>query len=307
MTVRSLSVASNPAIIIDMTTNKDYRFNVSRELFRFLHEDTSVASDRTTKFDAFVHLLELATLQPKRVTAFGSEFQLVKGQFVTSYSELAEEWNWHRSVVRQFLCTLQEMHALSMDRRGKATLITMPISTAEDARPVRLLTAEEIDWLRFLFGMMSFEEFSELFDIAITGVEESVDALAKQDSSDKEIGHRLQRMIDHLVLHSSDLFPKSEEVADAFRSLFIGECHADLAQFFTVLTLGGLKIMDDLNDEPDIPFSVSEQASRQLDVILRYYTPLMGRTPSHSKAAPSSSSKQAPPVPNGSGLPQAET
>lgn len=302
-----LPVASNHAIIIDMTTNKDYRFTVSRELFHFLHEDTPVANDRTSKFDAFVHLLELATLRPKRVTTFGSDFQLVKGQFVTSYSELAEEWNWHRSVVRQFLCSLQEMGVLTMDPHGKATVITMPIATAEDTRPVRLLTAEEIDWLRFLFGMMSFEEFSELFDLAIAGVEESVDALVQQDSSDKEIGHRLQRMIDHLVLHSSDLFPKSEEVADAFRSLFVGECHADLAQFFTVLTLGGLKIMDDLNDEPDMPFSISEEASRQLDVILRYYTPLMGRAPSHAKAVPPSSSKQASPVSDGSGQPPAGT
>lgn len=302
-----LPVANNHAIIIDMTTNKDYRFTVSRELFHFLHEDVPVANDRTGKFDAFVHLLELATLQPGRVTAFGSGFQLVKGQFVTSYSELAEEWNWHRSVVRQFLCALQDMRVLSMDRRGKATVITMPIATAEDARPVRLPTPEETGWLRFLFGMMSFEEFSGLFDLAIAGVEESVGALTRQDSSDKEIGHRLQRMIDHLVLHSSGLFPRSEEVADAFRSLFVGECHADLARFFTVLTLGGLKIMDGLNDEPDMPFSVSEEASRQLDVILRYYTPLMGRVPSHAKAAPPSSPKQAPPVSDGSGQPPAET
>ena len=290
-----------------MTTNKDYRFTVSRELFHFLHENTPVPNDRTSKFDAFVHLLELVTLQPKRVTAFGSDFQLVKGQFVTSYSELAEEWNWHRSVVRQFLRSLQEMHVLTMDRRGKATVITMPIATIEDTRPVRLLTAEETDWLRFLFGMMSFEEFSELFDLAIAGVEEHVDALVHHNSTHNKIVHLLQPMINHLFLHSSALFPKSQEVADAFRSLFVGECHADLAQFFTVLTLGGLKIMDDLNDEPDMPFSVSEEASCQLGIILRYYTPLMGRTPSHAKAAPPASFKQASPVSDGSGQPPAGT
>ncbi len=290
-----------------MTTNNDYHFNMSRELFHFLNEDIPVTADRASKLDAFVHLLEQATLVPKRVTAFGCDFQLVKGQFVTSYSELAEQWNWHRTAVRQFLHSLQEMQVLSMDRHGKATLITMPIATADDKRPVRLRSEEETDWLRFLFGMMCFEEFSELFDLAISGVEESAGALARQDPSDKEIGRRLHRMVNHLVLHSSDLFPKSDEVADALLSLFVGECNAELAPFFTLLTLGGLKIIDDIDDEPDMPFSISEEASRQLDIILRYYTPLVGRAHSSIKAAPPSISKQAPPVSEDSGQPPAGT
>lgn len=84
----SHSVASNHAIIIDMTTNKNYRFTVSRELFHFLHEDTPVTNDRTSKFDAFVHLLELATLQPKRVTAFDTTSSWSKG----SSSHLIVSW-----------------------------------------------------------------------------------------------------------------------------------------------------------------------------------------------------------------------
>lgn len=266
----------------------------SMELFRLLQDNRAEEGGRLSRYGAFVYLLEHAGRHPGTVTAFGQVIPLSAGQLVTSYSELAVVWRWSRDNVRSFFLEMVKTGCVSVDRRGKATVISVPVCTAGTPALTRLPTREERDRLRFIFGAMSLEELADMFDSALSETEMDVSKLEADNPHDIEIGRRLHRLVSHLVLHPSGFFPKDDNVADALRSLFVDDCGSDLARFFTLLTIGGIKLVDDRCDNTEFPLSLPDNTMRRLAVILEYYSPFIRHgvltNPdafgSHGRAAP---------------------
>lgn len=244
-------------------------------LFRYLQEDKPEDGGRLSRYSAFVYLLEHVHGQPCMVMVFGQEIRLSAGQLVTSYSELAGAWKWSRDNVRNFFLVLEKAGAVSVERRGKATVISLPVRMTENPMFSQLPTREESDRLRFIFGTMSLEEMAEMLESAISETEHDINKLKSEDLDDIGIGRRLLRLVNHLVLHPSGFFPKDDHVADALRSLFIEDCGSDLARFFTLLTIGGLKLVDDRCDNTEFPLSLPDKTIRLLAVVLEYYSPFI--------------------------------
>ena len=84
-------------------------------------------NERYSKHEAFCYLLDKACEHyvPKAVSKEVAD-ELKDFQFITTKTQLAEDWHWHRATVRQFLEKLTE-HGLmnSKEFETKYTLITM--------------------------------------------------------------------------------------------------------------------------------------------------------------------------------------
>ena len=254
-----------------MIQSNSYNVTVDNSLMKFLQETAGCDGNRFTKFDAYVYLLEAAS-DPEKSHADN----LSKGQFITTFSELAEVWNWHRTNVRLFLTSLEKLKALAMERQGKATVITMPIALETAPKPVRLIDGEEREWLRFIFGMAALDEFLALFDASMTQTEEK---LAHYDDGAPvigEIGARLRSLLNHLMLRSANILPCDKGLDDALRVLFIQECNSDLQQLLGLLTLGGFSLVGDSVEE-SVPFQLTENADRLLHEVIRYYSPWLDK------------------------------
>lgn len=245
------------------------------ELLRCLQEDRPEDGGRLSRYGAFAYLLEHAGGQPCTVTAFGQEICLAAGQLVTSYSELAAVWKWSRDNVRNFFLALEKTGTVSLERRGKATVISLPVRMSDAPVSALLPTRDERDRLRFIFGAMSLEEMAEMLESVMSGTERDIDRLKSENPDDIGIGRRLLRLVNHLVLHPSGFFPKDDHVADALRSLFVDDCGSDLARLFTLLTVGGLKLVDDRCDNTEFPLSLPDKTMRLLAVVLEYYSPFI--------------------------------
>ena len=259
----------------NMKSKNIFYLTANMKLFRCLQEDRPEDGGRLSRYSAFVYLLEHTNRQPGTVTASGQEIFLSAGQLVTSYSELAAIWKWSRDNVRNFFLALEKTETVSLERRGKTTIISLPVGMADASEPARLPTRDERDRLRFIFGAMSLEEMAEMLESAISGTERDIDRLKSENPGDTGIGRRLLRLVNHLVLHPSGFFPKDDRVADALRGLFIEDCGSDLARFFTLLTIGGLKLVDDRCDNTEFPLSLPDKTMRLLAVVLEYYSPFI--------------------------------
>jgi len=258
-----------------MESKDTFCLTASMELFRCLQEDRPEDGGRLSRCGAFVYLLEHASKSPGTVTAFGQEILLSAGQLVTSYSELAAVWKWSRDNVRNFFLAMAKTGTVSVERRGKATVISIPVCMTDSATIARLPTREERDRLRFIFGAMSLEELADMFESVISETERDIDKLKSENPNGIGIGRRLHRLVNHLVLHPSGFFPKDDHVADALRNLFVDDCGSDLARFFTLLTIGGLKLVDDRCDNTEFPLSLPDKTMRLLAVVLEYYSPFI--------------------------------
>lgn len=259
----------------NMESTNIFCLTVNMEMFRCLQEDRTEEDGRLSRYSAFVYLLEHANRQPGTVTAFGQEIYLSAGQLVTSYSELATVWKWTRDNVRNFFLALEKTGTVSLERRGKATVVSLPIDLVDAPVPARLPTRDERDRLRFIFGAMSLEEMAEMLEEMVSETEKDVEKLEADNPNDLRIGRRLHRLVNHLVLHPSGFFPKDDRVADALRCLFVEECGSDLARLFTLLTIGGLKLVDDRCDNTEFPLSLPDKTIRLLAIVLEYYSPFI--------------------------------
>lgn len=258
-----------------MESKNIFCLTANMELFRCLQGDKPEDSGRLSRYSAFVYLLEHVNMQPGMVTAFGQEIYISAGQLVTSYSELAAAWKWSRDNVRNFFLALEKTGTFSLERRGKATVISIPVGMTDAPVPARIPTRDERERLRFIFGAMSLEEMAEMLESAISKTERDIDRLESENPDDLAIGRRLLRLVNHLVLHPSGFFPKDDRVADALRCLFIDDCGSDLARFFTILTIGGLKLVDDRCDNTEFPLSLPDKTMQRLAVVLEYYSPFI--------------------------------
>ena len=270
-----------------MANKTSYDIKMSRQLLTFLQDTEQADANRFTKFDAFIHLLESAADESGEVKISGDSMPLSKGQLVSSFSELAEVWNWHRGNVRMFIQSLINLGAVTTERVSKKLIITLPLLFKGETSPVRLLDREERGLLRFILGISSVDEFFDFFDRAMNEAESSL----SESPSDTEIpersamaiGNRLRKILDHLVLHASDFATGTPELHEALHHMFAVECNCDLMLFFSLLSFGGLSnIMESSGDTT--PVQLSDEARNDLRIIVRHYSKWLGHE--KSSAAP---------------------
>lgn len=277
-----------------MTNKSSYGITLSRQVLTFLQDAAPVDGNRFSKLDAYVHLLDSAADAAGEARINGEPVAISKGRLASSFSELAEVWNWHRGNVRLFIQSLVNLGAISTERAGKKLIITLPLLFEGDTSPVRLIGEEERGWLRFILGISSVDEFFSLFDRAINDAEASL-----SESSDNEdaptvssvsIGNRLRRLLDHLVLHASDFAAGTPELHEALHHLFAVECNCDLMLFLSLLSFGGIaNIKESVGDTA--PIQLSDEARNGLRIIVAHYSKWLDR-----KNAPAQ--PDLPPVPD---------
>ena len=248
-------------------------------MLKFLQDTAQVDANRFSKLDAYIHLLESATDSRVEVKIAGEFVTLSKGQLVSSFSELAEVWNWHRGNVRMFIQSLVNLGAVTTERVSKRLIITLPLLFEGEASPVRLVDREERGLLRFILGISSVDESFDFFDEAMNEAESSL----SESSSGAEIpehmavaiGNRLRKLLDHLVLHASDFASGTPELHEALHHLFAIECNCDLMLFFSLLSFGGIaNIMESSGDTT--PVQLSDEARNDLRIIVGHYSKWLG-------------------------------
>lgn len=269
-----------------MTSNTSYSITMSSHLLKFLQDTSSVDANRFSKLDAYIHLLESASESSFEVKISGEPVTLSKGQLVSSFSELAEVWNWHRGNVRMFIQSLINLGAVTTERVSKKLIITLPLLFEGEASPVRLIDREERGLLRFILGISSVDEFFDFFDRAMDEAESSLseqsDNTEISERSTIAIGNRLRKLLDHLVLHASDFAIGSPELHEALHHLFAIECNCDLMLFFSLLSFGGISnIMESSGD--NAPIQLSDEARNDLRIIVAHYSKWVGYEKSPTK------------------------
>ena len=97
---------------------------VSLDLLDYL---CPVHKKEVLRVDAFRDLLNRTCQQPTgAMTKEGTPLVVVPGQLVTSVSELARVWDWHRDKVRDFIDALAEREVLTIDMHKKFMVLSFP-------------------------------------------------------------------------------------------------------------------------------------------------------------------------------------
>ena len=98
---------------------------VSLDLLDYL---CPVHKKEVLRVDAFRDLLNRTCQQPTgAMTKEGTPLVVVPGQLVTSVSELARVWDWHRDKVRDFIDALAERDVLTIDMHKKFMVLSFPV------------------------------------------------------------------------------------------------------------------------------------------------------------------------------------
>ena len=91
-------------------------------LLEFLKERSGI---RLSKLEAYLDLVDKASVQYIPKDLCKQEFSLSNGQFVITITELAG--CWHRATVRTFIEQLEKMNQISVTRLTKSQIITIPM------------------------------------------------------------------------------------------------------------------------------------------------------------------------------------
>ncbi|MDY4629845.1 MAG: hypothetical protein SO440_13195 [Prevotella sp.] len=103
-------------------------------LLEFLKERSGI---RLSKLEAYLDLVDKASVQYIPKDLCKQEFRLSNGQFVITITELAGCWHWHRATVRTFIEQLEKMNQISVTRLTKSQVITIPVlSETPAASPI---------------------------------------------------------------------------------------------------------------------------------------------------------------------------
>ena len=91
-------------------------------------------NERYSKHEAFCYLLDKACehYMPKAVSKEVAD-ELKDFQFVTTKTQLAEDWHWHRATVRTFLDALESFGLLERTKLNKSVIITMTVQSGKNA------------------------------------------------------------------------------------------------------------------------------------------------------------------------------
>ena len=100
-------------------------------LLEFLKERSGI---RLSKLEAYLDLVDKASVQYIPKDLCKQEFSLSNGQFVITITELAGCWHWHRATVRTFIEQLEKMNQISVTRLTKSQIITIPMLAEDTCR-----------------------------------------------------------------------------------------------------------------------------------------------------------------------------
>lgn len=95
-----------------------------------LHLLKERSGERLTKIEAYLDLVDKASVQYVPKDLCKQDFSLSQGQFVVTITELSECWHWHRATVRSFIEQLENIGQLQVERLTKSQVITFPSLTA---------------------------------------------------------------------------------------------------------------------------------------------------------------------------------
>ena len=109
-------------------------------LLAFMKERSGI---RLSKLEAYLDLVDKASVQYIPKDLCKQEFRLSNGQFVITITELAGCWHWHRATVRTFIEQLEKMNQISVTRLTKSQIITIPM-LAETSAASPIDTALEV-------------------------------------------------------------------------------------------------------------------------------------------------------------------
>ena len=109
-------------------------------LLEFLKEMSVIM---LSKLEAYLDLVDKASVQYIPKDLCKQEFSLSNGQFVITITELAGCWHWHRATVRTFIEQLEKMNQISVIRLTKSQIITIPM-LAETSAASPIDTALEV-------------------------------------------------------------------------------------------------------------------------------------------------------------------
>lgn len=116
------------------------RMSEQMALLEFLKERSGV---RLSKLEAYIDLVDKASVQYIPKDLCRQEFTLSDGQFVITITELAECWHWHRATVRTFIEQLEKMGQIAVTRLTKSQIITIPsLAEIPAASPIDTAMAE---------------------------------------------------------------------------------------------------------------------------------------------------------------------
>lgn len=115
-------------------------------LLEFLKERSGI---RQSKLEAYLDLVDKASVQYIPKDLCRQEFTLSDGQFVITITELAECWHWHRATVRAFIEQLEKMGQIAVTRLTKSQIITIPsLAETPAASPIDSAIAEFLHKMR---------------------------------------------------------------------------------------------------------------------------------------------------------------
>ena len=103
---------------------------VRMSLLEFLKEKSD---QRWSKLEAFLDLVDKASVQYIPKELYRHDVSLSDGQFAITITELADCWHWHRATVRTFIEQLEDMNLIEVNRLPKSQIITFPTLAAAPA------------------------------------------------------------------------------------------------------------------------------------------------------------------------------
>jgi len=250
----------------------NYRIIADKELLEFLRSEEE---DRFSKMDALCDLLDKAAGENREsLTYFGTAVTLRKGQFVTTVSNLARQWKWHRATTRSFLDALEGFGMARIDAHKKFFLITMNYTLPEtEGLQPRMMSPEEERINKWICGYLCLEEMAESAVQFITTTEHILSMPVTDNGAG--VGERLHKLFAHVILQRTNLFPANPTLSVTLERMYSEVCHRDLAIFLQLLASAGLNLLGGQRPEQAqyLPLLITDKASEDLRLLWEYYVP----------------------------------
>lgn len=158
------------------TPEADKPMGVDRSLLEFLKPK---AEERYSKLEAYCDLLSKATSGAYQALGTEGTLQLLPGQFITTISELARQWQWQRATVRQFISGLTNLGQLSVEPYSKSFIFSVNLEQRLSLlieSPDDILDFCAMQFVRFIKGRTTAEEvadsYSRYYDLKMNMVKQ---------------------------------------------------------------------------------------------------------------------------------------
>lgn len=253
-----------------------YRINIDLKLLEYLHPESGI---KYSRMGAFRDLLELTVSDDKRRPS--SLRGLSERELAVTVSGLAKRWNWHRATVRKFLSALAQSGAIRGRQQGGVLVLTVSGLVADgEGGKTSVLSEEEQRLNRWLCGYVSIEEWMDTVVHFIAGTDEVFTPEVDSPAADgvANTGERLHKLIAHLLLRHTGLFPSDGEVNEALQRVYVRECGKDLTAFLCRIAFAGLQVFGNRTmHDAALPCQSKGTTGGDMELILRHYLPYIGK------------------------------